>query len=351
MERRAHLERHRAFCAARLAFINRAFDSLFVAGDDDLFGRVKIRRRADLASGRRLASFSDFRRVNSQDRRHRANADRNYFLHQLAAKANQSSRVTQTKSAGRDQRGVFAEAVARDEIRFYAFFKKNARRGDGHRQDRRLGVRRELQILFRAVKAKLAQTESQRLIGFGECVARGGEVFSQVAPHSDALGTLTWKDECEFAHSLWLAAGANQRSFAAGQRQFAEFALDVVAQIGFVKLLGDADGVADRFWRRAAVTDQGDLLAAEQRRPAEFRIIQAFLDAAKGLSRKNRSGLRQNGLTQFGFKQPHNSFDESFAGFENDIAGETVADNHVDIAGEDVAPLDVADEIYRRVFQ
>src|SRR5262245_50624657 len=100
----------------------------------------------------------------------------------------------------------------------------------------------------------------------------------------------------------YLVVGAGRQSFTAGQGQSAEFVLDVFAQVGFVKLLGDADRVADRFWRRTAMTDQGDLLAAEQRRPAEFRIVQTFLDAAKGLTRKNRPGLRQNGLTQFGLE-------------------------------------------------
>src|SRR6266508_3526941 len=57
------------------------------------------------------------------------------------------------------------------------------------------------------------------------------------------------------------------------QSHFAQFTLDALAQLGFIELLGDADRVADGFVRRAAVTDQHDLLAAQQRRPAEFRII------------------------------------------------------------------------------
>src|SRR6266508_3670880 len=51
------------------------------------------------------------------------------------------------------------------------------------------------------------------------------------------------------------------------QSHFAQFTLDALAQLGFIELLGDADRVADGFGRRAAVTDQHDLLAAQQRRP------------------------------------------------------------------------------------
>src|SRR6266508_2011271 len=135
------------------------------------------------------------------------------------------------------------------------------------------------------------------------------------------------------------------------QSHFAQFTLDALAQLGFIELLGDADRVADGFGRRAAVTDQHDLLAAQQRRPAEFRIIEALLDAAESLSRQDRPGLRQHRLTQLGLEQTHDRLDQTFAGFQNDVAGKAVANDHVDVAGEDVAPFDVPDEIDRGVFQ
>src|SRR5262245_34698975 len=147
-----------------------------------------------------------------------------------------------------------------------------------------------------------------------------------------------------------LISESSTLNFAASQSHFAQFALDALTQIGFIEFLGDADRVADGFRRRAAVTDQHDLLAAQQRRSAEFRIIEALLDAAESLSGQDSSGLRQHRLSQLGLEQSHNRLDQTFAGFQNDVAGETVANDHVDLAGEDVAPFDVSDEIDRGVF-
>src|SRR5262245_5049281 len=135
------------------------------------------------------------------------------------------------------------------------------------------------------------------------------------------------------------------------QSHFAQLTLDALAQLGFVELLGDADRVADGFGRRAAVTDQHDLLASQKRRPAEFRIIEALFDAAEGLSRQDRPGLRQHRLSQLGLEQTHDRLDQTFAGFQNDVAGKAVANDNVDLAGEDVAPFYVPDEIDRGVFQ
>jgi hypothetical protein len=63
-----------------------------------------------------------------------------------------------------------------------------------------LRVRRKLQILFRAVEAEIAQTESQRPIGLIESGLRGGGTFRQIEAHARALRTLARKYECYFAH-------------------------------------------------------------------------------------------------------------------------------------------------------
>ena len=43
--------------------------------------------------------------------------------------------------------------------------------------------------------------------------------------------------------------------------------------------------------------------------------------------------------------------DQPFAHLQRDVAGEAVADDHVGVAGVDVAPFDVADEVDRRVLE
>src|SRR5262249_35375152 len=109
------------------------------------------------------------------------------LLHQFAAATDQTRGLAQAQGACRDQRRIFAEAVAGDEVRLESFSKERAKSGDGSRQNRRLRVRRKLQILFRAVEARAAQIESQRPISVVESGARGGEVLRQVASHSGAL--------------------------------------------------------------------------------------------------------------------------------------------------------------------
>src|SRR5262249_61215377 len=96
--------------------------------------------------------------------------------------ADQTRGVAQAQSAGRDQRRIFAQAVPRDEVRPEPFFRERAKSGDGSRQNRRLRVRRELQILLRAVEAEIAQTESQRPINLVESGASGGGAFRQSHP-------------------------------------------------------------------------------------------------------------------------------------------------------------------------
>src|SRR5258706_4211545 len=90
------------------------------------------------------------------------------------------------------------------------------------------------------------------------------------------------------------------------QCHFADLSLNPLAQVRLVELFGDANGIANRLGRRTAVTDDGHLLAAQQRRTTELRIIQSFLDAAKGLPREECASLRDQSLRPIGFEQSHN---------------------------------------------
>ena len=88
------------------------------AGDDGLLRVVEVGRLDDLAQLARglRAACDDGAAVEAEDRRHRAGADRHRLLHRLGAKAHQRQRVGEAQRAGGDERRVFAERVAGDDV-------------------------------------------------------------------------------------------------------------------------------------------------------------------------------------------------------------------------------------------
>ncbi len=108
---------HRALRAARLRGLARALDRRLVPGDDDLCRRVEVDRLDDLALRRFVARRAHRVVVEAEDRGHAAGPDRHRVLHRLRAEAHQRQRVGERQHAGRDERRVFAEAVAREHRR------------------------------------------------------------------------------------------------------------------------------------------------------------------------------------------------------------------------------------------
>ena len=91
--------------------------------------------------------------------------------------------------------------------------------------------------------------------------------------------------------------------------------------------------------------DGADALHAQQRRAAIFRIIQALLELAVSLARKQRADLAGHRLAERFAQHADEHVHQPLADFEGDIADKPVAHHHVRDAVEDVAPLDVADEV------
>ena len=82
------------------------------------------------------------------------------LLHETAAFADQAQRIGELKGARRDQRGEFAQAVARDGNRSHRpahrlpAFAQRGQAGDADRQDGWLGVDRIAQLVFGALEAE-----------------------------------------------------------------------------------------------------------------------------------------------------------------------------------------------------
>ena len=81
---------------------------------------VQVRGADHLALRRLRAGLRHVVGVESEDRRHRAGADRHRFLHVAAAAADDAHRIGKRQRAGRHVRRVLAQAVAGDKRRLDA---------------------------------------------------------------------------------------------------------------------------------------------------------------------------------------------------------------------------------------
>src|SRR6266478_2752485 len=208
MEGRGDGQNHRALGAGLLRDLHGALHRGGVPGNHRLVRRIQICRRADLAVGGALARVGYHRRRKAHNRGHGALAGRHSFLHILAALADQPHRVGKLQRAHGDQRRIFAQTVAGNKIRLYAFFSENPMHGDGASKNRGLRVGGLLEIFLRAGKAHLRNRKAQGLVRFVKNGARGGIFFGKFFAHARVLRRLPWKHKSNFSHlrSLFLVS-------------------------------------------------------------------------------------------------------------------------------------------------
>ncbi len=65
-----------------------------------------------------------------------------------------------------------------------------------HRQDGRLRIRRQLELILGSLEAELRDRKTQRLVRNAKDLARGGTGVIEGATHSDRLRALSGKDVC-----------------------------------------------------------------------------------------------------------------------------------------------------------
>ena len=90
---------------------------------------------------------------------------------------------------------------------------------------------------------------------------------------------------------------------------------------------------------------------AEQRRAAVLGVVDALAEAPERPARQQVADLARERARQLFAQQLLDHLDQAFAQLQHDVAGEAVADDDVGAAREDVAGLDVADEVERRRLQ
>ena len=201
MERRGHRQQHAALDPVRLHQRNRALDRSAVAGQHDLPRIVVVGDRADLTFRRSGGQRRCLLDIRAEQRTHRAHTHRHGGLHGLTAQAQQPRGIGERKRPGGAQRGIFAQAVARDELRLVrerkaAFLFEHAQHGNGIGHDRGLGIGGERQRILGPAGHQREEVLLQRIIDFLKHFARGGAGGGKLCPHTDFLTALPRKNKC-----------------------------------------------------------------------------------------------------------------------------------------------------------
>ena len=201
VERRRDGQRDAALDAVLLDQRDRAIDRRLVAREHDLTRIVIVGDGADLALGRRLGQRLRLVDVGAEQRAHRAHAHRHRRLHRLAAQLEQPRGVGQAERAHGAERGIFAQAVARDEIGLggeidAAVLLQHPQHRDGMRHDRRLRVGGERQDVLGAFAHDRREPLAERVVDFLEDLARGDAGFGELRAHAHLLATLSREYEC-----------------------------------------------------------------------------------------------------------------------------------------------------------
>ncbi len=198
MERCGYRQQHGAPHALGLGDLDRALDRRLVTGHHDLPAAIVVGGLHQLA----LRGFGGDRRrlfeIDSQQRRHRAHADRNRALHRAAANANEPHRIGDRQRTGGGQGGVFADRMAGHERRVALeidarFRFKDPHRGERYRDQRRLRILGEGQGLGRALPHHRGELVAERLVDLVENPPRNREGLRQRLAHADSLAALARK--------------------------------------------------------------------------------------------------------------------------------------------------------------
>ena len=144
--------------------------------------------------GRRVAE------LDADEGRHRAHPDRHRLLHGTAADTHEPHRIRQRERAGRRQRRIFPDRMAGDELGIArqihsGFGLKHAHRRERHRDQRRLCILGQRDLLRRSLPHDGAELVAERGIDLLEDRAGGGIGLRQRLAHADRLAALPRENE------------------------------------------------------------------------------------------------------------------------------------------------------------
>ena len=216
-ERRMGGHRHRQQDAALgpqlLGAGYRGFDCGPVARDHDLSGRVPV-GNGDASVGR--TECHEVRQpsiVQADDGGHATLPPLARGLHLMTALAHQPHRLGERQDAGRDHGAVLAHRMARVELGLWVHpsgapaFAKGGEKGDRDRDERRLGVGGEVQLLGRALEGEPADRLAQGFVRLGHDCRRRRRRLDEGLAHPHCLGTLARKHESDLQVAPRIGSG------------------------------------------------------------------------------------------------------------------------------------------------
>ena len=275
-------------CARRAPWpaLDRALDRLAMAGDHGLARSVVVGHGADLRRRRRAAAISrDQLRVDAEEGRHGADADRHRLLHQLAAPAHQPHRVGEVESARRPPAPSTRRGCARRPRRARSPVRlEHAVDGDRHGQHRRLRVGGELELGVRPLPAQPRQREARarrRPPRRPRAPRRTRRPRPSPCPPSASPGRGTRTPDLLIALQT-TSCGRGVSSALLEDAHLGDLLAHPLVELGRAELArpgSTAFLIALRV--RDAVADEAAALDAEQRRGAVLGVVDAVDEAAR----------------------------------------------------------------------
>ena len=108
---------------------------------------------------------------------------------------------------------------------------------------------------------------------------------------------------------------------------------------------GHRDAALDGLRRRPAVADERQATYAEQQAGALLGVVHALPEPRERPPREQRADLRHERGAELLAQHLCRRLDQALADLERDVAREAVAHDHVGAAREELARLEVADEV------
>ena len=141
MRRNGYGQRQGAFRTCFFGSGHGTLDGGGMAGNHDLPRRIEVYRFHHFALRGGGTQFFNLSVLQTQNRRHRADALRHGILHQFRTQADEFDRIGKGQCFGSHQRAVFAQAVSGHDLRqFAAAFEVGAVCGDAGSQHQGLGI-------------------------------------------------------------------------------------------------------------------------------------------------------------------------------------------------------------------
>jgi hypothetical protein len=202
MKGRAHRQHDRAPRSALGGEFDRLPHRLGMAADDDLAGAVVVGDDANAVAGGARGDLARGVDVETEERGHRALADRHRGLHRLAAPLDEAHRVGDREGAGRSMRRIFAERVPGDigEPGYVepGLALEHADDREARGEQRRLGVFGEGEVALRPLEHQPREALRQRVVDLFEEQPGGRKGLGQVATHAGMLRPLAGKNKSTF---------------------------------------------------------------------------------------------------------------------------------------------------------